>query len=321
MNESKLVSIIIPVYKAEEYLSNCIQSILDQTYPYWELILINDGSPDGSGAICDDFSSKNSRIHVFHKPNGGVSSARNYGIDKASGEWIMFIDSDDWIDNDTITQCSKYFSKYEMIRFDMMYEFEKGANGIVSGRVKEGWNKDLFLKKLISRQTILGVCGGIFKRELFEKGHIRFEQELIMGEDWLVMFNILLSSKAVYTLSAPFYHYNKFNNQSCVSNYSIKKDKQLLDVTNRILKDERISHTQFNKSKSNCRCAVWYEIYIHAFCAPNKNEYQVLTDEKDSIERPSLRDIFRSTMSTKKKLILVLLSVRFHLFESHTSKI
>ena len=91
------VSIIVPVYNTEEYLSECIESILDQSFTDFELLLINDGSIDKSGKICDEYAKKDSRIVVIHKENGGVSSARNKGIEIAQGEWISFIDADDWI--------------------------------------------------------------------------------------------------------------------------------------------------------------------------------------------------------------------------------
>src|SRR5690606_27273688 len=91
------VSVIIPVYNAEKYLRECIDSVLAQTFDDFELLLINDGSTDGSGKICDEYAQKDARVKVFHKENGGVSSARNLGLDNAKGEWITFIDSDDWI--------------------------------------------------------------------------------------------------------------------------------------------------------------------------------------------------------------------------------
>ena len=92
-----IMSVIVPVYNTEQYLHRCIDSILTQTYTDFELLLIDDGSKDKSGDICDEYALKDSRIRVFHKENGGVSSARNLGLDNAAGEWITFVDSDDWI--------------------------------------------------------------------------------------------------------------------------------------------------------------------------------------------------------------------------------
>lgn len=94
-----IISIIVPVYNTEKYLDKCIQSVLAQTYTNWELLLIDDGSTDSSGAICDKYAAEDNRIRVFHKENGGVSSARNLGLDNAQGEWISFVDADDWIEN------------------------------------------------------------------------------------------------------------------------------------------------------------------------------------------------------------------------------
>ena len=94
-----MISIIVPIYKAEQYIYRCVDSILAQSYTDFELLLINDGSPDGCGAICDAYAAKDSRVRVFHKENGGVSSARNLGLDNAQGEWVTFIDSDDYIND------------------------------------------------------------------------------------------------------------------------------------------------------------------------------------------------------------------------------
>ena len=91
------LSVIVPVYKAEAVLETCVASVLAQTFSDWELLLIDDGSPDGSGKLCDDYAAQDSRVRVFHKPNGGVSSARNLGMAEAVGDYILFIDADDWI--------------------------------------------------------------------------------------------------------------------------------------------------------------------------------------------------------------------------------
>src|SRR5690606_27364966 len=96
------VSVIIPVYNAEKYLRECLDSVLAQTFTDFEVLLINDGSTDASGKICDEYAEKDSRIKVFHKENGGVSSARNLGLDNAKGEWISFVDSDDTIEQETL---------------------------------------------------------------------------------------------------------------------------------------------------------------------------------------------------------------------------
>ena len=95
-----LISVIVPVYNVEKYLNKCIDSIINQTYKNLEIILVDDGSQDSSGKICDEYTKKDNRIKVIHKENGGVSSARNIGLNNATGEWIAFIDADDWVDEE-----------------------------------------------------------------------------------------------------------------------------------------------------------------------------------------------------------------------------
>ena len=100
-NGNPLISVIVPVYKVEEYLARCVDSILGQTYRNLEILLVDDGSPDRCGVMCDEYASRDSRIRVIHKENGGLSSARNAAIDVARGEYIGFVDSDDWIEPET----------------------------------------------------------------------------------------------------------------------------------------------------------------------------------------------------------------------------
>lgn len=103
MNEVPKISIIVPVYNVEKYLARCIDSILEQTFSDFECLLIDDGSPDCSGALCDEYAHKDNRIHVIHQKNAGVSAARNRGLDAARGEWICFVDSDDWCAKDMLS--------------------------------------------------------------------------------------------------------------------------------------------------------------------------------------------------------------------------
>lgn len=110
--QSPEISVVVPVYKVEQYLPRCIQSILQQTYEDMEVILVDDGSPDKCGAICDEYAKKDSRVQVLHKPNGGLSSARNAGIEQARGQYIAFVDSDDWIDADMLEILYNAVKKY-----------------------------------------------------------------------------------------------------------------------------------------------------------------------------------------------------------------
>lgn len=127
MNESPRISVIVPVYNAEKYLTQCVESILRQDFTDFELLLINDGSKDKSGLICDEYAQKDQRVKVFHKENSGVSSTRNLGIDKAQGEYIAFIDSDDYVD-------SNYLSILTNVTADLIVTgYKKLGNGREQG--------------------------------------------------------------------------------------------------------------------------------------------------------------------------------------------
>ena len=112
------ISVIVPVYNTAQFLPRCIESILSQSFTDFELLLIDDGSTDGSGKICDAYAEKDNRIRVFHKENGGVSSARNLGLDNARGEWVTFVDSDDYVSPVILEKCLESVNGYDMVVFN-----------------------------------------------------------------------------------------------------------------------------------------------------------------------------------------------------------
>ena len=111
--QNDLVSVIVPIYKVEEYLRECVDSIINQTYKNLEIILVDDGSPDKCGEICDEYARNDSRITVYHKENGGLSDARNYGIDRCNGEYITFVDSDDVLKSNFVETLMGLIEEYD----------------------------------------------------------------------------------------------------------------------------------------------------------------------------------------------------------------
>lgn len=207
-----LISVIVPVYKVEKYLMNCIDSIINQTYSNLEIILVDDGSPDKCAGICDDYSRKDSRVKVVHKINGGLSSARNAGLEIATGEYVGFVDSDDYIDH----------HMYERL----LHGFESDSNvGITSCMIKRVWEGEVTEFKnnwVISQQRIIPskdvaskllttkhnftVWSKLFKRDLI--GEVRF-QEGKTNEDVLFIFNLsdnILNQNACM-VEIPYYGY------------------------------------------------------------------------------------------------------------------
>lgn len=199
-----MISIIVPVYKAEKYLSRCVDSLLAQTYTNFELLLIDDGSPDKSGVICDEYALKDSRVRVFHKENGGVSSARNLGLENARGEWITFIDSDDWIKNE--------FLEKLLVDFDI--DLCVGGNVCSSGcymklhdRLYDRKIITNFIKQYLPTQLLHTVWGKLLKREIIIKNNIRFSEDVRFGEDTLFSYQYLCHCNSIMTVSYCGYNY------------------------------------------------------------------------------------------------------------------
>lgn len=199
------ISIIVPVYKVEQYLPKCIDSILAQTYHNWELLLIDDGSPDNSGHICEEYAQKDERIRVFHKKNGGVSSARNFGLDNAEGDYIMFVDSDDWISVDCLAICMNEIlkSNLDAVQF--------GFISVTSN--KENPKLKVATLPLDGEQYIqsnsFNVCvgGGIYKREIIEENKLRFPIDLKLAEDQIFVLSFIKKAVRIKYLGRAMYYY------------------------------------------------------------------------------------------------------------------
>lgn len=212
-----LVSIIVPVYKVERYLPRCIESILGQTYTNFELILIDDGTPDRSGIICDRYAEKDSRIRVIHKENGGVSTARNAGIDAAKGEWITFIDSDDWVANDYLEVLLKPLEKYNC---DMTVGALEWKHILVSSSAHEERyidieeNNSQEILSAINRTEFYGPWLKLFKKDIIEKNKLRFAVGISLAEDAMFVNSYLKSCSKFYLTGKPIYFYNELNASS-----------------------------------------------------------------------------------------------------------
>ena len=203
-----MISVIVPVYKSEKYLPRCVDSILAQSYTDIELLLVNDGSPDNCGAICDEYAAKDNRVRVFHKENGGVSSARNLGLNNAQGEWITFVDSDDWIESD-------FFEIHMEVSEDLLvqnYRIQEGDNCIPfvfeKRSVSELEIQDL-INETIDKQIFRVPWAKFFKRKLIINNNIYFAEGVKIGEDTLFVLDYLRYVKSVRFLSGANYVYRE----------------------------------------------------------------------------------------------------------------
>lgn len=205
--ENPKISIIVPVYNAEKYLHRCIESILAQTFKDFELLLIDDGSKDNSGYICDDYAQKDERVRVWHKENGGVSSARNVGLDNARGEWVTFADSDDWLESNAFAYYDELTNKHT---FDYLY-CGYYLNDIPEISDLEG-NFDIL--NFLNKSEFDKLWYGLYSRLVIKDNNIRFNETITLSEDKLFNYQFLKYCCQVYCAKVAFYHYSFGNTES-----------------------------------------------------------------------------------------------------------
>lgn len=196
------ISVIVPVYKAEKYIAECINSILSQTYTDFELILIDDGSPDLSGKICDEYASNDERIVVVHKTNGGVSSARNVGISRASGEWIAFVDADDMLFNTCLEICIGKSIKDDL---DMLQFLHTSSKVYAENEYGKAFSSVSFLK--LKHNVCIG--GSFIKSNVIKDNHITFPENIKLAEDQVFVIKCILNSTRVEIIKDTLYYYRK----------------------------------------------------------------------------------------------------------------
>lgn len=230
------VSIIVPVYKVEKYLCKCIDSILAQTLKQFELILIDDGSPDNSPKICDEYEKKDTRIKVIHQKNAGVSAARNAGLDIAKGEYIGFVDSDDWIEPNTyeIAYNTALEKNADIVQWDFVFDYSSGK----STEKKLGVDGFFELAK-DSSYFYGGMCHKLVAKRVIDSENIRFPLGLKYAEDRCFGIDCFLVAKNTYHIAKVLYHYC-VNEQS--ASFSISRDTILKDVSFVYEKEKKIKN-------------------------------------------------------------------------------
>lgn len=218
MNE--LVSVIVPVYNVEKYLKKCVNSIINQTYKSLEIILVDDGSPDRSGALCDRLAEKDSRIRVIHKANGGVSTARNAGIEAATGEYICFVDSDDWLPENAIWDMVSLAEK-EKADFVMGSAIQVGVTRALEIQLcqKESFTKPQCDKLMGYECMLRSPWAKLFSRKIVQDNHLRFAEGMAYGEDRAFVWSYLCYCNRFSITSSVVYYYSLLNLSNACSKY------------------------------------------------------------------------------------------------------
>lgn len=294
-----MISIIIPVYNVSKYLDKCLQSVVAQTYSNIQIILVNDGSTDNSGEICDKWRKKDNRIEVIHKKNGGLSNARNVGIERAQGKYLMFVDSDDIISNDLcellynlllendadLAICNTYhifdsnnFTFEIANKAEMVYCFNK------SEAICNLWYQKSFLPS---------AWGKLYKKELFEQ--IRFTEGIIF-EDIDIMHEIFyLCNKIVYT-DVKAYGYVHHENSITTKKYT-QKDNVILDICEKIMKFATSKNVQIQQAAKSYYVTGALRVYLNA---PDTDEYQEVIYKAKNILNLYGKEVLRDKNIRKK---------------------
>lgn len=264
----KKISIIIPVYNTEKYLEQCINSILDQNFTDYEIILVNDGSTDSSGVICEHFSEKFEQIKTIHKINGGLSDARNQGLKEAKGEYILFIDSDDFIEKDSLNEINKVIEEdrdVDLIFLSAVKWFNENKIEIL----ESGYNKEeiknqqpLYVLEYISKMDKFpaSACTKLIKRSFINDNRLYFEKDMLSEDiDWTL--RVLIHAKKFNYYSGRYYYYRQNRIGSITNSLNINNFKSLLLIINKWIKKN-----EFNPENN-------IEEYINAYLA---YEYVIL---------------------------------------------
>lgn len=232
-----MISIIVPVYNVEKYLNKCIESIINQTYRNLEIILVDDGSPDKCPEICDSYAQKDSRIKVIHKKNEGLINARKSGLEIAQGEYIGFVDGDDWIEPEMYEMFAKQIEKYspDMVLSDFYYDNGKELSNSEQLFDREYYDKEdlknfIYPKMLFSgtyyKFGVNPCCWSkIYKKELIKKNLPLVDGKIKMGEDAAFTYPCLIDAQSAATIKKPCYHYIS-NPESMTKSY----DKNLKNI-------------------------------------------------------------------------------------------
>ncbi len=305
MNSKPLVSVVIPVYNAEAYIRTCIEQILSQTYENLEIIFIDDGSKDKSRDICLEYAEKDNRIKVYTKENGGVSSARNMGIGKATGDFLLLLDSDDWLENDTVSKLVNASSENsaDVVLFEYSVDYPQGKSVVHTHKELEG-------RMSVSDAVYHTIAGTnrfavtkFYKREKI--GSTRFDETIHHGEDTLFACLVLANCESAYFLAEPMYRYVQSEGSATRKDYF---NKRLLSGKDAYLALIDLCKEKFPEIADvaiYCYLEILMIIIMDMYKAPKENREYIKDFTKEIREyRKTVCRCSRCPKSTKLKVTL-----------------
>lgn len=294
------VSIIVPIYNVGKYLSKCIESIINQDYQNIEIILVDDGSPDNSGSICDKYASKDSRIKVIHKKNGGVSSARNEGIKNATGKYLCFADGDDYVMNDYISYLVNLITQNDAdiaMTTDVFNDFDLNQ----SKDYIENWTPEHATEMILCYRVPIGVYSKIFKCDFIKK-NVQFSTDLVIGEGFNFNTAAFQRAKKIVVGHRKIYFYRKDNPTSVTTIYNDRKWTNGLFAIDKIWEDLIIKTPKVQKAWKYADWRTKTDVYDLIVIAQAEKKYpDTYNRVKKNIRRGFIYSLFRP-VSMKNKL-------------------
>lgn len=286
--EAYKISMIIPVYNAEQYLKKCVDSVRAQTYGNLEIMLVDDGSTDSSGELCDTYAEKDERIRVVHKENGGLVSAWKAGVKECRGEYVSFLDSDDWIDPEMLSEMSAYLTgnDREMVISDYIIERDGGGQEYVWQKLAPGeYGRKEIEEKIFpcllgqeERYITISRCMKLISKRLISENGNYTDPAIIVGEDTTIMLPVLLDCQRIVAMDHKAYYHYLYVKESMVHKYNEKLTeniRKLIQTTDRILKD-KFTGDKLEEQKKHLdqESILWYFLVLKNEARGNPSGYR-----------------------------------------------
>lgn len=290
MIKNEKISIVVPIYNVEEYLPRCLDSIIAQTYTNIEIMLIDDGSPDNAGAICNEYATKDSRIRVFHIPNGGVAKARQLGVESSTGDYIVFVDPDDWLPLDSVEVLYSNMSEEVDLVVGAYTKFRMNQEQVFIKRNSVVLDTPNYIERLTTKKIVLTPWGRLYRRSLFVSHSF---PRVKRSQDFLMNYELSCRVRTVKLIEKSVYNYFEREDSAMkTQKYSISKsDISFIDEAFRIYDIDNMGL----KYKGSVSILILTELFSQGHSAIDRNMpiIQRLYHELDDVKLPFKYKVFK----------------------------
>lgn len=281
------ISIIVPVYNAENYLKKCVDSLVNQTYRNLEIVLVDDGSGDSSGRLCDEYAKEDSRVLAVHKQNGGLVSAWKRGVSESSGQFLCFADSDDWVDLTMIEEMAAHLTgqEREIVASDYVIERQEGGEFVWQqlspGEYLEQDVREKVIPNLLGRErryVTISRCMKLIGRTLVEENQKYSDPSVVMGEDMMLMLPSLIDCKRLFVMDHKAYYHYRYVRESMVHKYDMgmyENIRKLVKITKGIVEDKFAGEVKEMRLKQvDQETVFWMMLVLKNEARGNRKDYR-----------------------------------------------